>query len=277
MKTDVFRSSTYEGYYEALINDVVVRLESAKLPTKVIVVPSLKDTHHFGFSLPQPPFAFNPDPSRVFNVSNPALLNIAGTLVAVTSHDIVSELGRVELYAEHNNATNAAVKSEKSETAASDSSSTSASASAIAEESKSASSAGASAGASTTHPKDRRLIRLVSALLDQGSFYPIYPPPAGTSVDQTASAHGLGLSIPVAPDVLITPSRLTRFADRIPLPGRGFSGRRSDPAVDCERAVVCINPEYLAKGPSGGSYAVVTVGQGNGPVPARTKVEVVKI
>jgi hypothetical protein len=320
---------TYEAYYEEFIKHVQERVVAAGATTKVVVVPSLKDSHHFSLALPQAPFAyvrrlslfvclvpcqnsftfsqwssyacsslflffvfffrFNVDKSRIFNVTNPAVLDLAGVTIGVTSHDVIFELGRAELYkgsapplpmlvkdeavgaGPRAEAGAGSVKPEPGslpptlDTAADAFMATADAAAAVA------------AAAAGPHPKEKRLVRLTSALLEQGTFYPLYPAPAGTSVDPQAASTGAGLTLPFAPDILITPSRLRHFAERVPLPGHGSSAGYGDHRADSEHAVVCVNPETLAKGQSGGTYARITVLPGTGPVPARTTVQIVKI
>ncbi len=273
---------SYDDYYKALIDGIDERLAASGAKTVVVTVPSLKDAHHFATALPQAPFEYAPS-ARVLNAPNPALLDLGGVLVAVTSHDVVSDLGKAELYVESQAAKAAAaaavaaaagagagvsVKEEEKKEAGAPASLTSATA---------AAGAGAGAGAHV-HPKSNRLIRLVSHLIDQGSLYPLYPPPETTPVDYLSTAGGLGLSLPAQPDLLITPSKLRFFAARVPPPGRSYSGPRAAPTeAELGRGTVVVNPETLIKGAGGGSYARIVVKPGVAPVAARTEVAIVKI
>ncbi|XP_060550358.1 DNA polymerase alpha subunit B isoform X1 [Pantherophis guttatus] len=83
-----------------------------------------------------------------------------------------------------------------------------------------------------------RFSRILKHILTQRSYYPLYPPPEDMSVDyERFFPHA---SLPVTPDVLITPSDLKYFVKDI---------------LGC----VCINPSRLTKGQVGGSYAQLWV------------------
>ena len=84
-----------------------------------------------------------------------------------------------------------------------------------------------------------RLQRLASHLVTSHSFYPLYPPPDHVYLDFSRAAS---LRMPVTPDILFMPSKMKHFvADLQP-----------------HKSIV-VNPEYLTKGPSGGTYALVAV------------------
>jgi DNA polymerase alpha subunit B len=85
-----------------------------------------------------------------------------------------------------------------------------------------------------------RLERLVDHLLQQQSMYPLYPAtgPDSPPVDLRFSDK---LRLPVSPDVMIVPSRLATFGRRL------------------ANGTLAVNPGQLAKGASGGTYAVLTV------------------
>ncbi|GHJ84547.1 hypothetical protein NliqN6_0949 [Naganishia liquefaciens] len=89
-------------------------------------------------------------------------------------------------------------------------------------------------------PKDA-MAELCRHVLGQRSMYPIVPPPADVSADVNldVSHHEL-LELEVAPDVLILPSRLKYFAK----------------IVD---SVVAVNPSYLVKGNSAGTYCKMSI------------------
>ncbi|XP_032089728.1 DNA polymerase alpha subunit B [Thamnophis elegans] len=79
-----------------------------------------------------------------------------------------------------------------------------------------------------------RFSRILKHILTQRSYYPLYPPPEDMSVDYERFYPYA--SLPVTPDLLITPSDLKYFVKDI---------------LGC----VCINPSRLTKGQVGGSYA----------------------
>ncbi|KAG0165798.1 DNA-directed DNA polymerase alpha subunit pol12 [Apophysomyces sp. BC1015] len=82
-----------------------------------------------------------------------------------------------------------------------------------------------------------RLGRLVRHLLQQQSFYPLFPSAIGDSIDAERTPD---IQIPFAPDFLVVPSQLKHFTR----------------LVD---NVVCINPGYLSKRQSGGTYAHLVI------------------
>ncbi|XP_040977879.1 DNA polymerase alpha subunit B isoform X1 [Aquila chrysaetos chrysaetos] len=79
-----------------------------------------------------------------------------------------------------------------------------------------------------------RFTRILKHILMQRSYYPLYPPSEELNVDyETFYSYA---SLPVTPDVLITPSELRYFVKDV---------------LGC----VCINPGRLTKGQVGGTYA----------------------
>jgi DNA polymerase alpha subunit B len=80
-------------------------------------------------------------------------------------------------------------------------------------------------------------------ILDQRHFYPVFPPSSGCCLDSTralASQPTDPCVLQVKPDILITPSRLQY-------------------AIKQTKGVLCLNPGYLVKGRTGGTYARITV------------------
>lgn len=59
-----------------------------------------------------------------------------------------------------------------------------------------------------------RMGRLAGHLLQQQSFYPLFPPPAGSAA-QLDMRHAHRWSMPATPDVLLVPSRLAQFAREV--------------------------------------------------------------
>lgn len=93
-----------------------------------------------------------------------------------------------------------------------------------------------------------RMSRLAQHLVQQRSYYPLFPPPAPSSAAAGATtapnldlAHAEGWSMPVQPDVLLVPSKLAAFAR---------------PVLD---RTVAINPGAISRGTTGGTYAVLDV------------------
>eukprot|EP00873_Tetraselmis_striata_P017967 jgi/Tetstr1/438231/TSEL_002883.t1 len=85
-----------------------------------------------------------------------------------------------------------------------------------------------------------RVAQLASYALDQGSFYPLYPPAPGVNLDASlASEH---LAMPSRLDILLAPSDLGPCAKAV----RPAGG---------QAAAVVVNPGRLAKGAGGGSFA----------------------
>jgi hypothetical protein len=88
---------TYDEIFKALVDELNEKLSQVDAPTKVILVPSLKDLHHVT-CMPQCPFAYNPNPDRFLCVANPSMIDINGVLFAVSSHDSLMDIARHELY-----------------------------------------------------------------------------------------------------------------------------------------------------------------------------------
>lgn len=110
------------------------------------------------------------------------------------------------------------------------------------------------AGAPALPPRDR-LASLAGALLEQASFYPLYPPAPGSFLDAGAAAASGGLRMHVAPDLLLLPSALAPFA-RVataaapPTAGGGGSGA----------SAVAVNPgRAVAPGGGAGTLALLTL------------------
>eukprot|EP00592_Proboscia_alata_P010678 CAMPEP_0194358852 /NCGR_PEP_ID=MMETSP0174-20130528/6066_1 /TAXON_ID=216777 /ORGANISM="Proboscia alata, Strain PI-D3" /LENGTH=649 /DNA_ID=CAMNT_0039129409 /DNA_START=244 /DNA_END=2190 /DNA_ORIENTATION=+ len=82
-----------------------------------------------------------------------------------------------------------------------------------------------------------RMARLAQHLLHQQSYHPIYPPAEGTLLDlQQWQSWGM----PVQPDVLMLPGRLSTF-------GKNVEG------------TLVVNPGRLARGTTGGSFARLVI------------------
>uniref|UniRef100_A0A7S3URV2 DNA polymerase alpha subunit B n=1 Tax=Heterosigma akashiwo TaxID=2829 RepID=A0A7S3URV2_HETAK len=84
-----------------------------------------------------------------------------------------------------------------------------------------------------------RMAKLAELLIQQQSYYPVYPPPERMEA-KLDLRHAAKWRMPVTPDVLVVPSRLAYFAKNV-------------------GGVLCLNPGFLAKGAGAGTYAEVTV------------------
>lgn len=83
-----------------------------------------------------------------------------------------------------------------------------------------------------------RLTRIAQHLLEQRSYYPLFPPPLGMNLDLRQLKY---CQMPCRPDILILPSKLTCFARAV-----------------CNSTMV-VNPGHLAKGTTGGTYALMNI------------------
>ncbi|DAZ93121.1 TPA: hypothetical protein N0F65_012827 [Lagenidium giganteum] len=84
-----------------------------------------------------------------------------------------------------------------------------------------------------------RLLRLSEKIVDQRSFYPIFPPPAGgdAPIDLRYMQQ---FQFERTPDVIVLPSILNRFCGRV-------------------KDSIGINPGQLCKGQAGGTFAMMTI------------------
>lgn len=94
-----------------------------------------------------------------------------------------------------------------------------------------------------------RMSRIAQHLIEQQSFYPLFPPPM-SNPNHNNHNHNMGShldlgqmeqwSFPCTPDILIVPSKLATF---------------------CRNVLNCIvmNPGQLTKGNSGGTYGVMSI------------------
>lgn len=84
-----------------------------------------------------------------------------------------------------------------------------------------------------------RLSRIAQHLIQQRSYYPLFPAPKGmASLDLARSTQW---EMPVQPDILITPSKLASFARKV-----------SD-------STIVVNPGELTKNTTGGTYAEIDI------------------
>ncbi|KAL3906563.1 MAG: hypothetical protein SGILL_009220, partial [Bacillariaceae sp.] len=83
-----------------------------------------------------------------------------------------------------------------------------------------------------------RLRHIAQHLVQQQSFYPLFPPSKSVNLDLKQSK---GWRMPFCPDVLVIPSKLTTFCSPI------------------LESTMAVNPGHLTKGTTGGTYAVMEI------------------
>ncbi|CAO3591206.1 unnamed protein product [Absidia cylindrospora] len=112
--------------------------------------------------------------------------------------------------------------------------------------------------AKSNTPSDR-LANLSRHILQQHTFYPLFPPSGSDAIDADQMAY---LQISAKPDFLVMPSQLKHFTK----------------LVD---DVLCINPGHLCKGRSGGTFVRLAIHPSDpmeaSPTSDRTRVDLVKI
>ncbi|EKU20784.1 DNA polymerase alpha subunit B, partial [Nannochloropsis gaditana CCMP526] len=94
-------------------------------------------------------------------------------------------------------------------------------------------------GDEVSYNPGNRLARLAAHLLQQQSFFPLFPPPADGQA-QLDLRHADHWRMPITPDVLLLPSKLTPFVKDV-------------------GGALCINPGTLTKGGGGGTYAMLHI------------------
>ncbi|KAL7093886.1 hypothetical protein ACP275_11G067200 [Erythranthe tilingii] len=93
----------------------------------------------------------------------------------------------------------------------------------------------------------QRLTNLAKHILNQQSFYPLYPPAEEVPLDFSLANEALQFSS--VPDILILPSDLAHFVKVLSL-GEGNDGEEQDKCL-------CINPGRLARGEGGGFFVEI--------------------
>ncbi|KAG3119290.1 hypothetical protein PI124_g2803 [Phytophthora idaei] len=84
-----------------------------------------------------------------------------------------------------------------------------------------------------------RLLRLCEQVVDQRSFYPMFPPPPNSEAPIDLR-YMKQFQFEQTPDILLFPSILNRFCGRV-------------------KDSICVNPGQLCKGESGGTFAHITI------------------
>ncbi|KAK7387567.1 hypothetical protein VNO78_28462 [Psophocarpus tetragonolobus] len=87
-----------------------------------------------------------------------------------------------------------------------------------------------------------RMSRLATHILNQQSFYPLYPPAESVPLDFSLAAEALQLSL--VPDILILPSDIKYFVKVLSNENEGISHTKC----------IAVNPGRLAKGEGGGTF-----------------------
>jgi DNA polymerase alpha subunit B len=87
-------------------------------------------------------------------------------------------------------------------------------------------------------PTGSRLRLIAQHLIQQQSYYPLFPPNKSVNLDMKQSE---GWKMPCRPDLLIVPSRLSPFCS---------------PVLD---STLVLNPGHLTKGTTGGTYAIMDI------------------
>ncbi len=87
-------------------------------------------------------------------------------------------------------------------------------------------------------PPGSRLRRISQHMIQQQSYYPLFPPNKSVNLDLKQQD---GWRMPCRPDVLIVPSRLTPFC--APILG----------------STMAVNPGHLTKGTTGGTYSLMSI------------------
>ena len=83
-----------------------------------------------------------------------------------------------------------------------------------------------------------RLRRIAQHMLQQGSYYPLYPPPPSMPTNLNLK-KAQGWKMPCRPDVLLVPSKLTCFANKV---------------LD---STVVVNAGTLSRGTTGGTFGMM--------------------
>jgi DNA polymerase alpha subunit B len=135
-------------------------------------------------------------------------------------------------------------------------------------------------GAKAADLPQGRLQRLASHLISSHSFYPLFPAPEGVCLDYSQAST---LRMNSTPDILILPSKMRHFASPVRVENAraaavaaaaasaaassmsddatngSSTAAQSSSSTTAPLPTVVVNPEYLTKGPSGGTYALVSI------------------
>jgi DNA polymerase alpha subunit B len=135
----------------------------------------------------------------------------------------------------------------------------------------------------SSKPADR-LSSMASHIINQRTYFPMFPPPASIPMD---TSRGYGLELPCTPNVLVAPSDLAPFAKVVAIAQPALAAVESVDAAMTEATasnsnVICINPGRVTKGTTAGTFVHMWVAQGqenalSSGVDARCRVEVKKL
>lgn len=183
-----------------------------RAPPPVVLLPSPRDVAAGALTSAFPAKALElpaGTPRNVIALPNPATFRVGGLVFGATGHDVLKDLSASQAAGGLGDGSGMGSGDGGAKNAPSSSSSSAAAAPLI----------------PGVAPKDR-MSGLAGALLEQGCFYPLYPPARGTMLDarlalgsgDDASSSSSsrppypGLAMPFAPDVLLLPSDLAPFA-----------------------------------------------------------------
>ncbi|ESW35722.1 hypothetical protein PHAVU_001G259300 [Phaseolus vulgaris] len=103
-----------------------------------------------------------------------------------------------------------------------------------------------------------RMSRLANHILNQQSFYPLYPPAESVPLDFSLAPEALQLSL--VPDILILPSDIKYFVKMLSSESEGINNSNSK--------CIAVNPGRLAKGEGGGTFVELHYGGGSDQINA---------
>lgn len=142
----------------------------------------------------------------------------------------------------------------------------------------------------SSKPADR-LPSMTSHIINQRTYFPMFPPPARIPMD---TSRGYGLELTCTPNVLIAPSDLAPFAKVVAIPypslvaaaennnnGIPENGSTLAEVAAPNSNVICINPGRVTKGTTAGTFVHMWVAEqeesGGKGVESRSRVEVKKL
>jgi DNA polymerase alpha subunit B len=129
----------------------------------------------------------------------------------------------------------------------------------------------------TSGKKVDRLSALACHVVQQQSFYPMYPSSASVPLDVTKPDAFEDVGVP---EILLTPSDLAPFAKQATLSDQRVDlDDENDPVKTVSsRTVICVNPGRVTKGATAGTFAHIYVNpKVSGAIEARCKVEIKKV
>lgn len=124
-----------------------------------------------------------------------------------------------------------------------------------------------------------RLSTLAAHIVQQKSYYPMYPPSGNIALDVSTPD---ALDIAAVPEILVTPSDLAPFAKctKLTSPSINMDNESSPVSQGSSRDIICINPGRITKGATAGTFAHVYInkkGTTEERITSRCKVEIKKL